>query len=133
MYLRKQFCLLCINFTFPWKILVFKFINNSFCKSKTFCVPVLKMINFKFNRECMFIWEIIWGPKPALSWLWVRSWLGKILVRTFSVLDRIVFLNCTVPNNKVKVNVTNKNFCKYKTYIWHKLKGKGCKKNVSDL
>ena len=143
----------CINSKFPWKKCVFKFIYNSFYKPKTLCVPVLKIIYFKSDRECIFIWEIFRESKPGLTCPLARSWLGrdffnpyekfswsksylehsKILVKTFSALDGIVSLNCTVPNNAVKVTVTNKNLCKYKIYIWDKLKGKGCKKCVSEL
>ena len=33
---------------------VLKFIYSSFYKSKILCVPVLKIIYFKFDRKCMF-------------------------------------------------------------------------------
>ena len=67
----------CINFKFPWKKCVFKFIYNSFYKSKTLCVPVLKITYFKSDRECMFILEIFRESKPSLSWPLARSWLGR--------------------------------------------------------
>ena len=132
---------------------VFRFIYSSFYQSKTLCMPVLKIIYFMSYRECMFIWEIFRASKPALSWPLARSWLCreffnphilklfqdlgknifKILVKTFFALDGIVSLNCPTPNNNVKVTVTNKIFCKYKIYVWEKLKRKGCKKYVSDF
>ena len=62
----------CINFKFPWK--------NSFIVHFTnlkVCVPVLKIIYFKSDRKCMFIWEIFRESKPALSWPLARSWLGR--------------------------------------------------------
>ena len=56
---------------------VFKFIYSSLYKSKTLCVPVLKIIYFKSYREYMFIGEIFRKSKPALSWPLARSWLGR--------------------------------------------------------
>ena len=144
----------CINFRFLWKnvysnsvIIYFTNLKHFVCLCWRYIFQVLPGMHVyirNFSRvktsSYLAIGEIlvrqgVFWPICTETFSWSKSYLerSKILVKTFSALDGIVSLNCPVPNNKVKVTVTNKNFCKYKIYIWDKLKRKGCKKYVSDL
>ena len=77
----------CINFKFPWKNLFIVHFTNL-----NVCVPVLKIIYFKSDRKCMFIWEIFRESKPALSWPFTRSWLGREFFNPY-VLKRFPYQN----------------------------------------
>ena len=58
-----------------------------FTNLKTLCLPVLKIIYFKSDRECMFILETFPESKPPLSWPLERSLLGREFFNLY-VLNR---------------------------------------------